>query len=62
MLETQFKSLIICDDRELVYEEAAQAYKNIDSVVELIKEAGLIDVIARLKPVLSYKTRGGCCE
>ncbi len=62
LLETQFKSLVICDDRELVYEEAAQAYKNIDSVVELIKEAGLIDVIARLKPVLSYKTRGGCCE
>lgn len=62
LLKTQFKSLVICEDRELIYEEAAQAYKSIDSVLAVIKEAQLVDVIARLKPVLSYKTRGGCCE
>lgn len=49
---------VICEDRQLMYEEAPQAYKPIDSVVGTLKEAGLVQLLARLKPVLTYKTRG----
>lgn len=48
---------VICDDRQLLYEEAPQAYKDIDSVVDALREAGLVRLLARLKPVLTYKTR-----
>jgi release factor H-coupled RctB family protein len=55
---TPLGSRVICDDRRLLYEEAPQAYKDIDSVVDALREAGLVRLLARLKPVLTYKTRG----
>ncbi|MES2819208.1 MAG: RNA ligase RtcB family protein [Pseudomonadota bacterium] len=58
---TALGSRVICADRALIYEEAPQAYKAIDSVVGALREAGLLRVLARLKPVLTYKTQGGCC-
>ena len=57
---TQLGSRVICEDRGLMYEEAPEAYKSIDSVVGSLRDAGLVKVIARLKPVLTYKRRG-CC-
>lgn len=47
---------IICADKELLYEEAPQAYKDIDIVVSDLIEAGLIRPIAALSPVITYKT------
>lgn len=58
---TALGSRVVCADRALIYEEAPEAYKAIDSVVGALREAGLLRVLARLKPVLTYKTRGGCC-
>ncbi|HEY0063363.1 MAG TPA: RNA ligase RtcB family protein [Telluria sp.] len=52
---------VICNDRALIYEEAPQAYKNVDSVLACLVGAGLANVVARSKPVLTYKTRGECC-
>lgn len=52
---------VICNDRALIYEEAPQAYKNVDSVLDCLLGAGLARVVARSKPVLTYKTRGECC-
>lgn len=52
---------VICNDRALIYEEAPQAYKNVDSVLGSLVGAGLARVIARSRPVLTYKTRGECC-
>jgi len=52
---------VICNDRALIYEEAPQAYKNVDSVLDCLVGAGLARVISRSKPVLTYKTRGECC-
>ncbi len=52
---------VICNDRALIYEEAPQAYKNVDSVLACLVGAGLVRVLARSKPVLTYKTRGECC-
>ena len=57
---TQLGSRVICEDRGLMYEEAPEAYKSIDSVVGSLRDAGLVQIIARLKPVLTYKRRG-CC-
>ncbi|BCQ60854.1 hypothetical protein PBOI14_26040 [Pseudomonas sp. Boi14] len=57
---TRLGSRVICEDRGLMYEEAPEAYKSIDSVVGSLRDAGLVKIIARLKPVLTYKRRG-CC-
>lgn len=56
---TKFNSRVICQDRQLVYEEAPQAYKSIESVIETLLGAGLITLIARLKPVITYKMTKG---
>lgn len=62
MGRTALGSRVICNDKQLIYEEAPQAYKAIDSVVQALVVAGLVELLARTKPVLTYKTRGECCE
>lgn len=58
---TALGSRVVCNDRALLYEEAPEAYKRIDSVIAALEGAGLLRILARLKPVLTYKTqRGGC--
>lgn len=57
LLKTDLGGRVICEDKALIYEEAPQAYKDIDVVIQDMVDAGLIRVLARLKPVLSYKTR-----
>lgn len=55
---TAMGSRVICQDRQLIYEEAPEAYKPISSVIDSMVGAGLITLLARLKPVLTYKTSG----
>jgi hypothetical protein len=50
-------SHVICEDRRLIFEEAPDAYKDIGMVIADLEQAGLIRVIAKLRPLLSYKTR-----
>lgn len=54
---TKLGGRVICEDRDLIYEEAPQAYKDIHQVVDDLETAGLIDLIATLRPLLTYKTR-----
>lgn len=54
---TKLGSRVICEDRDLIYEEAPQAYKDIHQVVRDLEQAGLIDLIATLRPLITYKTR-----
>lgn len=49
---------VICKDKDLLYEEAPQAYKNIDIVVSDLVDAGLVKVVATLAPQITYKTSG----
>ncbi|MDX7017991.1 RtcB family protein, partial [Klebsiella aerogenes] len=49
---------IISANKQLIYEEAPQSYKSIETVIESMRSLGLIEVIARLKPVITYKTSG----
>lgn len=58
---TGFGGRVICNDRALIYEEAPQAYKSVSSVLDCLVGAGLVRVLARSRPVLTYKTRGECC-
>ena len=57
---TVFGGRVICKNKDLLYEEAPEAYKSITSVIEAMQMAGLITPVARFKPVLTYKTQGGC--
>ncbi|MBK7750218.1 MAG: RNA ligase RtcB family protein [Candidatus Obscuribacter sp.] len=49
---------VICKDKDLLYEEAPQAYKNIDIVVSDLVDAGLVKIVATLAPQITYKTGG----
>ncbi|WP_027627627.1 RNA ligase RtcB family protein [Ruminiclostridium cellobioparum] len=52
---TRLKGRVICNDVNLLYEEAPEAYKNIDTVIQSLIEFGLINIIATFKPILTYK-------
>ncbi|MCI5119097.1 MAG: RNA ligase RtcB family protein, partial [Candidatus Electrothrix sp. LOE1_4_5] len=43
--------------RDLLYEEAPQAYKNISVIVQDLQNAGLLKVVAVLQPLITYKIR-----
>lgn len=58
---TKLGSHVVCQDKQLIYEEAPEAYKPVDSIIASLQQAGLLTVLAKLRPVLTYKTRGGCC-
>ncbi len=55
--KTKLGSYVICEDRDLLYEEAPQAYKDIEAVINDMVGLGLITVVATLAPVLTYKVR-----
>ncbi len=48
---------VICDDRDLLYEEAPDAFKDSQHVVGDLIEEGLVSIVATLRPVLTYKRR-----
>ncbi|MGF7149505.1 release factor H-coupled RctB family protein [Sphingomonas zeicaulis] len=54
---TRLGSRVICEDRDLIFEEAPQAYKDIHQVVRDLQQAGLVDPVAMLCPLLTYKVR-----
>ncbi len=53
-------NLVICENRDLLRQEHGKAYKDIDQVIEDLAHFGLIEVVAVLKPILTYKTRAEC--
>ncbi len=57
MKKTKLGSYVICEDRDLLFEEAPQAYKDIDAVINDMVSFGLIEVIATFTPILTYKVR-----
>lgn len=54
--KTKLGSVVICDDKELLYEEAPEAYKKASSVIDDLLHYQLIEVVAILAPVITYKT------
>jgi release factor H-coupled RctB family protein len=57
LLQTPLGGRVICETRDLLYEEAPAAYKNIEIVVQDLVAAGLVSVVATFRPLLTYKTR-----
>jgi len=57
MAKNLLRGLVICEDKDLLYEEAPMAYKNISKVMSEMEQAGLVKIIATLKPVITYKVR-----
>jgi release factor H-coupled RctB family protein len=57
LTQTPLGGWVICERRELLYEEAPAAYKNIEDVVQDLVDARLVSVIATFRPLLTYKTR-----
>jgi release factor H-coupled RctB family protein len=53
--ETRIKSIAVCHDTNLLYEEAPEAYKNIEHIIEALVENGLCHIIATLRPMLTFK-------
>ena len=54
---TPLGGAVVCEDKDLLFEEAPDAYKRIDRVVADLVDAGACRVLARLRPVITYKTR-----
>merc|ERR1712013_290559 len=54
----KFGSLVVCEDKQLMYEEAPVAYKDISNVIDDLVVHNLVDVVAILRPVLTYKCKG----
>ncbi len=57
LTRTDLGSRVICEDKDLIYQEAPQAYKKIEVVIKDLLDAGLIKIIAILRPLITYKTR-----
>ena len=55
--QTSLGSRVICENKDLLYEEAPQAYKDIDVVIDDMVSFGIIKVVAVLRPLITYKTR-----
>lgn len=52
---TKLDTRVICHETQLLYEEAPEAYKNIDVVIADLVDAGLATVIATFRPLLTFK-------
>jgi release factor H-coupled RctB family protein len=57
LVQTPLGGRVISEERDLLYEEAPAAYKNIEVVIADLVDAGLVSVIATFRPLLTYKTR-----
>ena len=57
LVQTPLGGRVVCEERDLLYEEAPAAYKNIEAVIQDLVDAGLVSVIATFRPLLTYKTR-----
>ncbi|ORX99355.1 release factor H-coupled RctB family protein [Basidiobolus meristosporus CBS 931.73] len=57
LLATPFQSAVVCDDADLLVEEHQDAYKEIDDIVHDLVHFGLVQVVAKLKPIITYKMK-----
>jgi release factor H-coupled RctB family protein len=53
--QNKFGGRVVCHDTELLFQEAPEAYKNIDQVISSLLEHNLCSVIATLRPLITYK-------
>jgi release factor H-coupled RctB family protein len=51
-----FGGVIVCEDRDLLVEEAPEAYKSIDRVIADLADFGLARMVATFRPLVTFKT------
>ena len=55
LMQTKLGTKVVCPSRELLYEEAPEAYKNIEDIIDDLKSFGLATPVAQLKPIVNIK-------
>lgn len=55
----QYGGVVVCEDSDLLCEEAPEAYKPVEDVVADLEAAGVIKVVATLRPLVTYKVTPG---
>ncbi len=53
--QTKLGSRTVCHDTDLLFQEAPEAYKNIEHVIAALVSHGLCHVVATLRPLITYK-------
>jgi release factor H-coupled RctB family protein len=59
MRKNRWGGRLVCGDKALLWEEAAECYKPINTVIKDLVDAGLIEIVAALRPVVTFKTSEG---
>lgn len=57
LIITDLKSQVICEDKDLLFEEAPENYKKISKVIQDLVDMNLVEVIAIFRPVVTYKKK-----
>ena len=55
LLQTKLGTKVLCPNKDLLYEEAPEAYKNIEDIIDDLKSFELAESVARLKPIVNIK-------
>jgi release factor H-coupled RctB family protein len=53
--ETRIGSKTVCHDANILYEEAPEAYKSIEHIMDVLVRYGLCTVVAKLRPLVTFK-------
>ncbi len=53
--QNRYKGVLVCHDYDLWFEEAPEAYKNVETIIAVLLDYGLIELIASVQPVLTFK-------
>ena len=53
--QNRFGGRVVCHDTDLLFQEAPEAYKNVEHIIASLLEHKLCTVIATLRPLLTYK-------
>lgn len=56
MRKNRWGGRLVCGDKSLLWEEAPECYKPINTVIDSMLDAGLITIVATLRPVVTFKT------
>ncbi|SFU05125.1 release factor H-coupled RctB family protein [Pseudovibrio denitrificans] len=59
---TSYGGRVVCEDKQLLVEEAPQAYKNSEDVLAQLVEAELATCVGVMTPVVTFKTARGAEE
>jgi release factor H-coupled RctB family protein len=59
MRKNRWGGRLVCGDKSLLWEEAPECYKPINTVINSMVDAGLIIIVATLRPVVTFKTSEG---